>query len=53
MPKISVFTEREGALSIVTKDTDEKGRVESQLKLIARAIDSSPPIHGAKIVESF
>lgn len=45
-----LYGERVGALSIVTKDTDEKGRVESQLKLIARAMYSSPPIHGAKIV---
>merc|ERR1712045_977044 len=33
------------------EDQDEKARVMSQLKIVARAIYSNPPLHGARIVE--
>ena len=40
-----------GTLSAVCKDAEEAGRVLSQLKLIIRPMYSSPPIHGALIVQ--
>ncbi|CAN1162003.1 Aspartate aminotransferase 3, chloroplastic [Linum perenne] len=47
---MGLYGERVGALSIVCKDADVAGRVESQLKLVIRPMYSSPPIHGASIV---
>jgi len=45
-----LYGERVGAFSVLCKDADEATRVESQLKIIARAIYSNPPVHGARIV---
>jgi aspartate aminotransferase len=45
-----LYGERIGAFSILCKDADEASRVESQIKIVARAIYSNPPIHGARIV---
>jgi len=45
-----LYGERIGNFSILCKDADEATRVESQLKIIARAIYSNPPLHGARIV---
>ena len=45
-----LYGERAGAFSLVCKDKDEKNRVESQLKILVRAMYSNPPIHGARIV---
>ena len=39
-----------GALSFVLSDDGAAKRVLSQLKRIARAIYSNPPVHGARIV---
>lgn len=39
-----------GSLSIVCESEEEKQRVESQLKILVRAMISNPPIHGARIV---
>ena len=36
---------------MVCEDADEAARVESQLKIVARAIWSSPPLHGARVVQ--
>ncbi|CAN0907094.1 Aspartate aminotransferase 3, chloroplastic [Linum grandiflorum] len=47
---MGLYGERVGALSIVCKDAEVAGRVESQLKLVIRPMYSSPPIHGASIV---
>ena len=46
-----LYGERVGAVSVVCDDAAEAERVLSQLKIIARAIYSNPPIHGARIVE--
>jgi aromatic-amino-acid transaminase len=46
----SIYGERVGALSIVTADKDEAGRVLSQVKRIIRANYSNPPTHGGQIV---
>ena len=47
-----LYGERCGTLSILTQNDEEKERVMSQLKLIIRPMYSSPPIHGANIVET-
>nr|CCA21967.1 unnamed protein product [Albugo laibachii Nc14] len=47
-----LYGERVGALSFVTKDEEEKERVESQLKILIRPMYSNPPIHGALIVST-
>jgi len=47
-----LYGERCGTLSILTNDKEEKERVMSQLKLIVRPMYSSPPIHGAHIVNT-
>jgi len=45
-----LYGERVGLFSIVCSDAEEALRVNSQLKLIVRAMYSNPPIHGARIV---
>jgi len=45
-----LYGTRTGAFSILCEDKDEADRVLSQLKIIARAIYSNPPLHGARIV---
>jgi len=47
-----LYGHRIGCFSIVCKDAEEKARVESQVKIVARAIYSNPPAHGARIVET-
>ena len=44
-----LYGERCGTLSLVTRSSEEKERVMSQLKLIIRPMYSSPPIHGSSI----
>lgn len=46
-----LYGERAGALSFVCSSSDEKARVESQVKIIIRPMYSNPPIHGARIVD--
>jgi aspartate aminotransferase len=45
-----LYGERVGSLSVACKDKEECGRVLSQIKRIIRPMYSSPPIHGALIV---
>eukprot|EP01025_Chloroclados_australasicus_P018885 TRINITY_DN2007_c0_g1_i1.p1 TRINITY_DN2007_c0_g1~~TRINITY_DN2007_c0_g1_i1.p1 ORF type:complete len:468 (-),score=59.23 TRINITY_DN2007_c0_g1_i1:667-2070(-) len=47
---LGLYGERVGALNFVSTDKDAAARVLSQLKRIARAIYSNPPVHGARIV---
>lgn len=47
-----LYSERTGALSIVTASEDEANRVRSQLKRIVRASYSTPPSRGSKIVQA-
>ncbi|TQS35052.1 hypothetical protein Golomagni_04538 [Golovinomyces magnicellulatus] len=47
---MGLYGERVGAFSIVCADQEEKNRVESQIKILIRALYSNPPIHGARIV---
>jgi aromatic-amino-acid transaminase len=48
----SLYGERVGALSIVTKSKEETARVLSQLKRTVRTTYSNPPTHGATLVTS-
>lgn len=45
-----LYGERVGAASVVTETPEQAAAVKSQLSLIARAMYSNPPIHGARIV---
>ena len=45
-----LYGQRVGAVSIITQSPSERANVESQLKIIARAMYSNPPIHGSRIV---
>lgn len=45
-----LYGERIGTLSVVAADEEEKERVLSQLKALARAMYSNPPVHGARLV---
>ncbi|MCC6531505.1 MAG: aspartate/tyrosine/aromatic aminotransferase [Burkholderiales bacterium] len=46
---LSLYGERIGALSVVTKNSDEAARVLSQLKRVIRTNYSNPPTHGGQI----
>jgi aspartate aminotransferase len=45
-----LYGHRVGAVSVIGQDVEEKKRIESQLKIVARGIYSNPPVHGARIV---
>ncbi|KAK9805264.1 hypothetical protein WJX72_009822 [[Myrmecia] bisecta] len=47
---LGLYGERVGALNFVLSDKETATRVLSQLKRIARALYSNPPVHGARIV---
>lgn len=47
-----LYGQRVGTLSLVTASAEERERVESQLKMVARPMYSSPPKHGALIVQT-
>ncbi|KAJ6096599.1 aspartate aminotransferase [Penicillium sp. IBT 16267x] len=49
---MGLYGERVGAFSIVCESTEEKKRVESQIKILIRPIYSNPPIHGARIAST-
>jgi aspartate aminotransferase len=46
---MGLYGERVGAFSIVTASSEEKKRVDSQIKILVRPLYSNPPIHGARI----
>jgi aromatic-amino-acid transaminase len=47
---LSLYGERVGALSVVTRDADEAARILSQLKRVIRTNYSNPPTHGGQTV---
>ena len=47
---LGLYAERVGAISWVLSDAGAAARTLSQMKRIARAIYSNPPVHGARIV---
>lgn len=46
---MGLYGERVGAFSVVCDSTEEKKRVDSQIKILVRPMYSNPPIHGARI----
>ena len=48
----SLYGERVGALSLVTRSADEATRVLSQVKRVIRSNYSNPPTHGARVIET-
>ena len=49
---MGLYGERMGMLHVVTNQTDTANKVLSQLKLVIRPMYSSPPLQGARIVET-
>lgn len=49
---MGLYGERVGTFSIVCESTEEKKRVESQIKILIRPIYSNPPVHGARIAST-
>ena len=47
---MGLYGNRVGALHIVCDSEEEKEKIESQAKIIIRAMYSNPPIHGARLV---
>ena len=47
---MGLYGERAGAFAVVCGNKEEKDRVVSQLKVVTRAMISSPPIHAAHLV---
>lgn len=46
-----LYGQRVGALTFLADDAAQAARMESQLKILARATYSNPPVHGARIVD--
>lgn len=46
-----LYGERAGCFSVVCNNPDEKNKVMSRIKQLARPLYSNPPIHGARIVD--
>lgn len=46
---LGLYGQRVGCLSVVCQSPEERTKVESQLKILARALYSNPPIHGSRI----
>lgn len=49
---MGMYGQRIGCMSIITESSKEAGAVESQVKAIARAMYSNPPLHGALLVST-
>lgn len=49
---MGMYGQRIGAFSLVCKDKDEAIAVESQMKKLARATYSNPPVHGALLAHT-
>jgi len=49
---MGLYGERVGAFSVVCASTEEKKRVDSQLKILVRPLYSNPPVHGARIASA-
>lgn len=47
-----LYGERVGAFSLVCENSEEKKRVESQIKILIRPFYSNPPIHGARVAST-
>jgi len=47
---LGLYAERVGAINAILSDAESAKKVASQMKRLARAIYSNPPVHGARIV---
>ena len=47
---LGLYAERIGAINVVANDKESALRTASQMKRMARAMYSNPPVHGARIV---
>ncbi|BFZ59212.1 aspartate transaminase aat1 [Saitoella coloradoensis] len=47
---MGLYGERAGAFSVMCDSAEEAKKVDSQIKIIVRAMYSNPPIHGARLV---
>ena len=47
---LGLYAERIGAINVVASDKQSALRTASQMKRMARAMYSNPPVHGARIV---
>ena len=47
-----LYGQRVGCVSFITDSAQEASNVESQVKILARAMYSNPPIHGSRIVST-
>lgn len=48
---LGLYGQRTGTVQFIAKDKDERDRMNSQLKIIARTLWSNPPKYGARIAE--
>lgn len=48
---LGLYGQRTGTVQIMAKSKDERDRINSQLKIIARTLWSNPPKYGARIAE--
>ncbi|TKA32892.1 Aspartate aminotransferase, mitochondrial [Salinomyces thailandicus] len=49
---MGLYGERVGAFSVVASSTEEKARLDSQIKILVRPLYSNPPVHGARIAST-
>ncbi|KAL4752861.1 hypothetical protein BDW72DRAFT_170290 [Aspergillus terricola var. indicus] len=49
---MGLYGERVGAFSLVCESTEEKKRVDSQIKILIRPFYSNPPVHGARVAST-
>ncbi|KAK5816355.1 aspartate aminotransferase [Linnemannia elongata] len=49
---MGLYGERTGTFSLVTSSTEERARVDSQIKIVVRPMYSNPPVNGARIVST-
>ncbi|CAG9466216.1 unnamed protein product [Pedinophyceae sp. YPF-701] len=49
---MGLYGQRTGCFSIMCADEDERARVDSQIRAVARAMYSNPPLHGALLVST-
>lgn len=48
---LGLYGQRTGTVQIIAKSKEERDRMNSQLKIIARTLWSNPPKYGARIAE--
>jgi aspartate aminotransferase, mitochondrial len=49
---MGLYGERVGAFSVVCESSEEKKRIDSQIKILVRPLYSNPPVHGARVAST-